>query len=83
MWVTLSFFEDIFIPEYGLQQPSTFDAAEQQWNWKLEEGELALAAGDAVRLRVVDIKFQPLVTAAQLKLKGNLMPFACLQFFLA
>lgn len=68
--MTLGFFEDIFIPEYSLQQPSVFNALEKQWCWKLEDGELTMAPGDTVRLRVVDLKFQDIVTPAQLKLKG-------------
>lgn len=60
------------MPEYGLQQPAEFDAQEKLWYWRPEEGECPLALGDAVRLRVVDVKFREIETPAQLKLKGKL-----------
>ena len=69
--MTLEFFEDIFIPDYSLQQPSEFDAAEKQWCWRVDDGELFTAVGDPVRLRVVDVKFRTIATPAQLKLKGK------------
>ena len=59
------------MPEYSLQQPAVFDPAEKLWFWRLEEGECPLTVGDAVRLRVVDVKFREIETPAQLKLKGE------------
>lgn len=71
IWVTLDFFEDIFIPHYSLQQPARYESAERQWCWEVEEAELFTSAGDAVRLRVTDVKFRDIETPAQLRLKGG------------
>lgn len=66
----MDFFEDVFVPEYSLQQPSAYDTALKQWDWQVEGEELAMSIGDQVRLRVVDVKFHNIETPAQLRLKG-------------
>ena len=70
VWVSLGFFEDVFVPSYSLQQPAEFSEADKAWRWAIEDGELITGAGDPVRLRVVDVKFSTVPTPAQLKQQG-------------
>lgn len=69
--MSLTFFEDVFVPDYSLQHPSDFDVSEKQWCWRMDGEELCISVGDPVRLRVVDVKFRTICTPAQLKLKGE------------
>lgn len=71
IWVSVDFFEDILVPEYSLQQPSTYDSHEKQWIWDCEGDKVDLSAGDTARLRVTDVIFHEIETPAQLKLKGD------------
>jgi len=70
VWVSLGFFEDVFVPSYSLQQPTEFTEADREWRWRIEDGELVTAPGDSVRLRIVDVKFRTVPTPAQLKQRG-------------
>ncbi|OUC46835.1 putative DNA-directed RNA polymerase [Trichinella nativa] len=60
--VTMTFFEDIFIPKEYLPQPSKFLQNEQIWSWQYEVddgfAELFLEPGSKVRFRVIDEVFK-------------------------
>jgi len=62
IYVTLGFFDDIFIPMDYLQQPSRFDEKLQAWFWVFtnEEGEshdLIMEKEDPIRFRVLEETF--------------------------
>lgn len=71
MWVSLGFFDDVFVPGHALQQPSEFDEAEKLWAWKFEKETLFMELSEPVRLRVTDVKFNPVPTPSQLKAQGE------------
>ena len=55
-----SFFSDIFVPDYAMQDPSEWDEQEKVWVWKLEgrEGDaFIMDVGEEVRFRVRSLKF--------------------------
>uniref|UniRef100_A0A915BSW7 BUB1 N-terminal domain-containing protein n=1 Tax=Parascaris univalens TaxID=6257 RepID=A0A915BSW7_PARUN len=62
--ISLTFFEDIFIPSHRLPQPSIYEEEEQVWYWEYpsEEGQppakLYMDPGKAVRFRVVENIFK-------------------------
>jgi DNA-directed RNA polymerase III subunit RPC8 len=59
--VTMSFFDDIFIPASNLQKPSKFDEREQLFIWQYDTGDsvhdLYLDIGELVRFKVVGETF--------------------------
>jgi DNA-directed RNA polymerase III subunit RPC8 len=64
IYVTLGFFDDIFIPKDELQHPSRFEEAEQAWVWEypVEEGEqekhdLYMDVGETIKFRIIDEEF--------------------------
>jgi DNA-directed RNA polymerase III subunit RPC8 len=62
IFVTLGFFDDIFIPKDELQHPSRFEEAEQAWVWEypLEDGakhDLFMDVGESIKFRVIDEEF--------------------------
>lgn len=64
IYVTLGFFDDIFIPKDELQHPSRFEEAEQAWVWEypVEEGEqekhdLFMDVGETIKFRIIDEEF--------------------------
>jgi DNA-directed RNA polymerase III subunit RPC8 len=62
IFVSLGFFDDIFIPKDELQHPSRFDEAEQAWVWEypLEDGashDLFMDVGEVIKFRVIDEEF--------------------------
>ena len=74
IWVSLGFFEDIFVPEYNLQSPSQFESQDGVWVWTWDEHRLYMDEGSEVRLRVKDVKLNPVPTIKQLRAKGNALP---------
>ena len=38
VWVTLGFFEDVFLPKEYLQSPCKFDKEENCWVWEYQDG---------------------------------------------
>ncbi|CAF0735958.1 unnamed protein product [Brachionus calyciflorus] len=58
VYVSLSFFDDIFIPASNLQKPSRFDEKEQLFIWQYDTGEsvhdLYIDIGEEIRFRVVN-----------------------------
>ncbi|XP_070505914.1 DNA-directed RNA polymerase III subunit RPC8 [Chironomus tepperi] len=63
VFVTLGFFDDIFIPKDELQHPSRFEETEQAWVWEypIDEGQakhdLFMDVGETVKFRVIDEEF--------------------------
>jgi DNA-directed RNA polymerase III subunit RPC8 len=64
IFVTLGFFDDIFIPKDELQHPSRFEEAEQAWVWEypVEDGEqekhdLFMDVGETIKFRIIDEEF--------------------------
>jgi DNA-directed RNA polymerase III subunit RPC8 len=64
IYVTLGFFDDIFIPKDELQHPSRFEEAEQAWVWEypVEDGEqdkhdLFMDVGETIKFRIIDEEF--------------------------
>jgi len=58
VYVTIGFFDDIFIPQEGLPHPSKFDEREQIWIWEYkneeedEIHEMYMDKGEALRFRI-------------------------------
>lgn len=61
IYVSLSFFDDIFIPSSNLQKPYRFDEKEQLFIWQYEAGDsvhdLFIDIGEEIRFRVVKESF--------------------------
>jgi DNA-directed RNA polymerase III subunit RPC8 len=63
IFVTLGFFDDIFIPKDELQHPSRFEEAEQAWVWEypIDDGQskhdLFMDVGETIKFRVIDEEF--------------------------
>lgn len=63
VYVTLGFFDDIFIPKDELQHPSRFEEAEQAWVWEYPTGnegekhDLFMDIGEKIKVRVIDEEF--------------------------
>uniref|UniRef100_A0A7S0V8B2 DNA-directed RNA polymerase III subunit RPC8 n=1 Tax=Polytomella parva TaxID=51329 RepID=A0A7S0V8B2_9CHLO len=90
IYVSLGFFDDIFIPDYALQEPSFFDDSEKIWIWKFsEEHNLYIDKEEEVVFTVQNIKFSSIPTPQQLatavgedKLLGTVMrPFRPMEVF--
>jgi DNA-directed RNA polymerase subunit E'/Rpb7 len=65
IWVTLTFFKDIFIPAINLPDGSEFDDAQEVWKWSSADDQggepisFVFARTEIVRFRVCEVKFQP------------------------
>lgn len=55
--VTLTFFDDIFIPSHCLQPGSTFNPEERLWVWNYEGNELFMDLDEKIRFRVLAESF--------------------------
>jgi DNA-directed RNA polymerase III subunit RPC8 len=60
LWLSVGFFENIFVPPHFMQDGSEWDAAQELWVWKSVHGEAALdpRLGSAVRFRVTNSIFR-------------------------
>eukprot|EP00898_Chlorokybus_atmophyticus_P007598 jgi/Chlat1/783/Chrsp104S01252 len=58
--VSLGFFEDIFIPEHLLQEPSTYDIDEKLWVWKFDGNDMFMDLEEQVRFRVNSVRYPSL-----------------------
>ncbi|KAI9225995.1 MAG: DNA-directed RNA polymerase III subunit RPC8 isoform a [Piptocephalis tieghemiana] len=56
--VSITFFDDIFIPGSMLQDGTVFDAEEQVWIWKYGGNELFMDVGEPIRFRIVRESFK-------------------------
>ena len=54
--VSVGFFSDIFVPDYGMQQPSFYKSDSNEWLWKFGEDEMYLELDEPIRLRITDVK---------------------------
>uniref|UniRef100_A0A7S0HIV8 RNA polymerase III subunit Rpc25 domain-containing protein n=1 Tax=Hanusia phi TaxID=3032 RepID=A0A7S0HIV8_9CRYP len=61
LWISLGFFQDIFVPPHFMQDGSEWDEEHQLWVWKSEHGDAMLdpALGSPVRFRVTNTIFRP------------------------
>mmetsp|Transcript_20221 Transcript_20221/g.68492 ORF Transcript_20221/g.68492 Transcript_20221/m.68492 type:complete len:238 (-) Transcript_20221:65-778(-) len=60
LYVSLDFFDDVFIPSKFLPTPSTFDSKARIWTWKYDEGDDAvfhLDVGYEIRFRVKSMNY--------------------------
>lgn len=57
LYVSLGFFDDVFIPEHMLQEPSTFDVGEQLWTWNYQSEKMFMDLGESIRVRVNAVRF--------------------------
>lgn len=64
------FFDDVSVPDYQLQDPSLFDPQEAAWKWVYDGAEMFMDAGEAVRLRVTGVNFNPPPPAAHAQAAG-------------
>jgi len=55
------FFDDVFIPKAGIQQPCTFDVEDSNWIWNCEytEEPCIVEDEDKIRLKVTKVNFAP------------------------
>ncbi len=86
--MSIGFFDDIFIPQEGLQHPSKFDEREQIWVWEYkaeddgdEMHEMYMDKGEAIRFRITGEVFcdtTPIPSADPLIVDDGLskIPFA-------
>ena len=57
LYVRLGFFNDVFIPEHMLQEPSAFDAEEQLWVWNYQNERMFMDLKEPVRFRCSAVRF--------------------------
>ena len=67
LWVSLEFFDEVFIPSYLLQQPSEWREETSSWVWNYaedvaEDAEFIMAIGEQVRFKVRTIDFNRVTT---------------------
>jgi DNA-directed RNA polymerase III subunit RPC8 len=55
--VSLDFFDEIYVPDYYMLQPSKFVEEQQLWYWKFQGHKLAMKLRSRVRFRVLDLIF--------------------------
>ena len=55
--ISLTFFDDIFIPAHCLQPGTTFNAQERLWVWNYDGNELFMDLDEPVRFRVLSLSF--------------------------
>ncbi|KNE54442.1 DNA-directed RNA polymerase [Allomyces macrogynus ATCC 38327] len=58
IWVSVGFFDDIFIAKELLPSPREFEESEQVWVWKYQGADLFLDVGERVRLQVQRLEFK-------------------------
>ena len=77
--VSLTFFDDIFIPAHCLQTGSTFNTEERLWVWNYDGNELFMDLDEKIRFRVLAESFaevapvqkEALLAAVANKLSGT------------
>jgi DNA-directed RNA polymerase subunit E'/Rpb7 len=57
LYVSLGFFDDVFVPEHMLQEPSAFDETEQLWTWNYMEEKMFMDLKEPIRFRVSSVRF--------------------------
>jgi DNA-directed RNA polymerase subunit RpoE len=57
LYVSLGFFDDAFVPEHMLQEPSAFDAEEQLWVWNYQNERMFMDVDEPVRFRCSSVRF--------------------------
>lgn len=57
LYVHLGFFNDVFVPEHMLQEPSAFDEEEQLWVWKYQNSRMFMDLDEPVRFRCSSVRF--------------------------
>lgn len=66
LWVSLEFFDEVFIPSYLLQQPSEWREETKSWLWNYSEDEGAdeftMQVGEQVRFKVRTMDFNRVTT---------------------
>lgn len=55
--VSLTFFDDIFIPAHCLQPETTFNGSERLWVWNYDGNELFMDLDEPIRFRVLTQSF--------------------------
>ncbi|PVD38233.1 hypothetical protein C0Q70_00844 [Pomacea canaliculata] len=74
VYVSMGFFDDVFIPADALQHPSKFNEQEQLWAWEYDTGEgkhdLYMDIDEEIRFRVMEEKFVE-VSPKKKKTKGE------------
>jgi DNA-directed RNA polymerase subunit RpoE len=57
LYVHLGFFNDVFVPEHMLQEPSAFDEEEQLWVWNYQNSRMFMDLDEPVRFRCSSVRF--------------------------
>ena len=57
LYVHLGFFNDVFVPEHMLQEPSAFDEEEQLWVWNYQNSRMFMDLEEPVRFRCSSVRF--------------------------
>ena len=58
LYVSIGFFQDVFVPEHLLQEPSVFDENEQLWVWMYQnEHKMFMELDEPIRFRVSAVRF--------------------------
>lgn len=69
IWVSIGFFEDIFVPSYLLQTPSEYKKQYSHWVWKYDgesaDSEFVFSIGSMMRVKVRTINFTKLQQTAK------------------
>ena len=73
LYVSIGFFQDVFVPEHLLQEPSVFDENEQLWVWMYQnEHKMFMELDEPIRFRVSAIRFPEQPRSADELVPGSL-----------
>lgn len=73
LYVSIGFFQDVFVPEHLLQEPSVFDESEQLWVWMYQnEHKMFMELDEPIRFRVSAVRFPEQPRSADELVPGSL-----------
>jgi DNA-directed RNA polymerase III subunit RPC8 len=67
LYISLGFFDDVFVPGTNLPMVSYWDESEGSWVWSYEGEKLPFEKGEDIRVKVVRLEFHAVPGPAQLK----------------
>ena len=73
LYVSIGFFQDVFVPEHLLQEPSVLDENEQLWVWMYQnEHKMFMELDEPIRFRVSAVRFPEQPRSADELVPGSL-----------
>jgi hypothetical protein len=67
LYISLGFFDDVFVPGTNLPMVSYWDESEGSWVWSYEGEKLPFEKGEDIRVKVTRLEFHAVPGPAQLK----------------